>query len=340
MGQNVLVGHHGAMDFRPVERADDAFQQGVTAEQIDAVMRRVFGAPASVARAIELGAGLYNNTYRVDLVGHERPVVLRVAPAPERQFRSERALMRNEYASVPWLAVIAPLMPKVIAADWSHELIGRDWMVQTFLDGVPAPERLGLYPRSLWPGFFRQMGEIARSVHGVRGPHFGPVAGPVFGSWGEAVIRSLEDIAVDLDSTGLDAADVRKVAAIAVDGRAVLDAVTEPRLITGDLWTVNTMLAADADEPVITGVLDMDRTWWGDPAADWTIRMASAKTDERTAFWDGYGPQQQSPAARWRALVYEARHLGALRLERHRLGNGDGVADSYRALAAVLEALS
>ncbi|MEO3891054.1 hypothetical protein [Nonomuraea sp. B5E05] len=50
--------------------------------------------------------------------------------------------MRNEYATVPHLAKIAPLMPRVIAADWTHEFVGRDYMVQTLLDGVPAAEGL------------------------------------------------------------------------------------------------------------------------------------------------------------------------------------------------------
>ncbi|MFJ2111084.1 hypothetical protein ACIOEX_04030 [Streptomyces sp. NPDC087850] len=147
--------------------------------------------------------------------------------------------MRNEYGSVPWLEVIAPLMPQVLAADWSHEVIGRDWMIQTYLDGVPAPEHLGTYPRTAWPAFFRQMGAIARSVHDVRGPCFGPVGGSGYGTWSEAVLASLEEIAADLDGAGLDAADVRKVAAVAAHERAVLDEVTEPGLLTGGLWTVH-----------------------------------------------------------------------------------------------------
>lgn len=326
------------MKFRPIERAAQAFQQSVSAEEIEAICSRVFGG-ASVVSAVELGAGMYNNVYRLVLHGRAEPVVLRVAPPPERQLRSEWQLMRNEFASMPWLAVIAPLMPRVIAADWSHEVIGRDWMIQSHLEGVAAPERLRAYPRTRWPGFFRQMGAIARSVHDVRGTRFGPVGGPAYETWSEAVITSLEDIAADLDGAGLDAADLRKAAAAAARGRAVLDEVTQPRLLPGDLWTVNVILDADSAEPTITGVLDLDRTWWGDPAADWTIRMALAKQDERLAFWESYGELDCSAAAVWRSLVYEVRHLGAVRLERHRLGNNAGVDDSYRAVAVVLDAL-
>ncbi|MFB9907598.1 phosphotransferase family protein [Allokutzneria oryzae] len=323
------------MDFRPVVRTSQAFQRSVTAEEISSICRRVLGADATAAT--ELGTGMYNNTYRVTVAGQDRPVILRVAPEPALQFRSEHQLMRNEYASVPWLGVIAPLMPRVIAADWSHELIGRDYMVQTLLDGVPAPERLSDYPRSAWPVFFRQLGEIARTVHAVRGPGFGPVSGPHHATWSQAILTAFDDIAKDAEGVGLDVADIREVAAVVTERAEVLDEVTEPRMLTGDLWTVNVMLSASAPEPTITGVLDMDRTWWGDPAADWTIRMAAAKPGtERDAFWESYGSPENAEHVVWRSWVYEARHLAAIRLERHRLGNADGVRNSYTELAAVL----
>ncbi|MDX3078586.1 aminoglycoside phosphotransferase family protein [Streptomyces sp. MI02-7b] len=328
------------MELRTIERAAGAFQKPLGAAELQAICGRVFGRQARVVSAVELGGGMYNNTYRVAVTGQDRPVIVRVAPEPGVQFRSERQLMRNEYASVPWLSVIGPLMPRVIAADWSHEVIGRDWMVQTLLDGSPAsgPRGLIAYPRPAWSTFFRQMGAIAKKVHAVRGPHFGSVAGPGYATWRQAVIASLEDIATDLDGAGLDAADMQQVVAAAKE-EPVLDEITEPRLLAGDLWIVNVMVAEGAPEPTINGVLDLDRTLWGDPAADWTIRMALAKPGtERDAFWDSdsYGPLDRSPAAVRRSLIYQARHLGAIRLEHHRLGNPDGVRSTYTDLAAIL----
>ncbi|MFI2304506.1 aminoglycoside phosphotransferase family protein [Actinacidiphila glaucinigra] len=328
------------MELRTIERPAGAFQKSIGAAEVQAVVGRVFGSRARVISAVELGGGMYNNTYRVTVAGRDQPVILRVAPEPGLQFRSERQLMRNEYASVPWLSVIAPLMPRVIAADWSHEVIGRDWMIQTLLDGSPAsgPQGLIAYPREAWKTFFRQMGAIAKTVHAVRGPHFGPVAGPAYGTWSQAVIASLEDIAADLDRAELDATDMRQVVAAAKEEPA-LDEITEPSLLAGDLWIVNVMVAEGAPEPTINGVLDLDRTLWGDPAADWTIRMALAKPGtERDTFWDsdGYGPLDHSPAAARRALIYQARHLGAIRLEHHRVGNPDGVRSTYTDLAAIL----
>jgi aminoglycoside phosphotransferase (APT) family kinase protein len=84
------------MDFRPTPRKPDAFQQSVTADDIQAMCRRAFGTTVHVTSAVELGGGMYNNTYRITAEGLAEPVILRVAPAPERQFISEHELMRNE----------------------------------------------------------------------------------------------------------------------------------------------------------------------------------------------------------------------------------------------------
>lgn len=328
------------MQFQPVPRAPGAFQQAVASDEIEAICRRAFGTHTEVASATELGTGMYNTTLKVTVADQERPVILRIAPEPDRQFTSERALMRNEYASLPYLAELAPLMPRLITVDFTHEIISRDYMVQSLLDGIPATEHLRTYPRSTWPTYYRQLGEITQRVHAVRGPAFGPVAGPTYRTWSEAVTASLDDIAADLEGAGIDASDVRKVSAAALRHRTVLDEITEPRLLGGDLWVPNTLLDHNAPEPTISGVYDIDRTWWGDPAADWTIRMVTAKSDERQAFWDTYDCLEQSEAAAWRSKIYDARHLGAIRLERHRLSNTDGVRESYSAMGAVLADLA
>ncbi|MFC7647491.1 phosphotransferase family protein [Streptosporangium lutulentum] len=327
------------MEFRSIERAPGAFQQPVTAGQIHAMCRRAFGASVSAVSAVELGNGMYNSTYRVDL-GSGLPVILRVAPerpaVPHRagvdaQRARERAVPRPDRA-----ADAAHARDRL-----HHEIIGRDYLFQTMLDGVPAPDGLGAYPRPEWASFFRRMGTIARDIHAVRGRRFGPVNGPAFTTWSEAVIASLDDTAADLDDVGLDATDVRELAAAADRHRAVLDEITEPRLLHGDLWTVNVMIEPGAPEPTISGVFDCDRTSWGDPESDWTIFMAGRRPGtERDAFWETYGSRSSTPGAAWRALLYRARHLAAVRLERHRLGNSEAVPDTYDDLRDVLALLT
>ncbi|HEX4789114.1 MAG TPA: aminoglycoside phosphotransferase family protein [Actinospica sp.] len=326
------------MQFESVERPAGAYQQSLTADQVEAVVRRAFGR-VSVVSAIELGDGTYNSTYRLALdSGLE--AVLRVAPTPERQFRSERAFMRNEHAAAPYFAPIAALLPHTLAVDFTHDLMARDYMIQSIVPGVPARIGLQHYPRREWAWFFRDLGAITRRIHAVPGAGFGPLVGPSFATWGEAVHAGLTDLVADLEQVHLEASDARELAATALRRREVLDEVREPRLLHGDLWTINTMLVPDARHPTVSGLFDCDRVCWGDPESDWAIyRAAGRPGTERDAFWETYGPLGTGARARWRRLLYEARNVFAGRLERHRLGLGDKVAASYHEAAAALERL-
>jgi aminoglycoside phosphotransferase (APT) family kinase protein len=310
--------------FRAIERGPGDFQESVSPVQIQAMTRGAF----QVVTATEIGGGLYNNTYRVtDDSG--RDVVLRVAPEPRKQARSERELMRNEQAALPFFAPIASMMPQTLMADWTHEVIKRDYVWQTMLSGVSAMDVVNKYDDR--DPLYRQIGAIAKRIHAVEGVRFGRVAGPLFGTWSAAIIAGLRDIVADLETVALDATDVEEVIAIAEQNATVLDEVTEPRLLHGDLWVPNVLVAPDRLR--ITGVLDHDRASWGDPAADWPVFMARSRN--RAAFWETYGHYEET----WRDRIYHAWHLGAIRLERHRLKKDDRVRDSYDQLREVIRTL-
>jgi aminoglycoside phosphotransferase (APT) family kinase protein len=325
-----------------MERAPGASQEPVTAVEVEAMCARVLGGASEVRSAVELGWGSYNTTFRVELAGRP-PVVLRVAPRPELQLSSERHWLRSEYAAAPWLVGLGALVPRVLGADFSHQVIGRDYMVQTFLPGVPAPDKLPGYDRALWPGFFSQLGEITRRVHAVRGESWGPAAAPVDQLWSEAVLRSLADSVTDLGRCSLPSDDVARLIAVVEAKRDRLDRsdeLHEPRLLHGDLWTANILLDPVADKPTVVGVVDSERAWWGDPLADWAIYRADARavTEERDAFWWAYGGRPEGPRVRWRRLVYQGRHLVAERVEAARAGHSDRAAATVSELAGILSA--
>jgi aminoglycoside phosphotransferase (APT) family kinase protein len=321
--------------LEPVDRAPDAFQQPLTGRQIQAMAERLLG--VEVAAAVELGDGTYNTTYRVETASGAA-CILRAAPEPARQLRSERELMRSEHVAAPYFAPIAGLLPRTLGVDFTHQVVGRDYMFQTIVPGIPARIGLEARPRTEWGPFFRQLGEISARIHSVRGGRFGPVARPGHATWSDAVVAALQAIIADLDELALPADDVRELLEIAVRGREILDAVREPRLLHGDLWTINVMVAEHAPELTVTGLFDCDRVTWGDPESDWAIYRASGRPGtERDAFWDGYGPLDPGPQARWRRGLYEARNIASLRVERCRLGLD--TSGSCEELRAVVERL-
>lgn len=68
------------MQFRPIERSSGAFQESASADEIRQVCSRAFGSATEPVSVVELAGGLYNNTYRVDLLGRQ-PMILRIARA-------------------------------------------------------------------------------------------------------------------------------------------------------------------------------------------------------------------------------------------------------------------
>jgi aminoglycoside phosphotransferase (APT) family kinase protein len=198
---------------------------------------------------------------------------------------------------------------------------------------------------ALW----EQFGALLRQIHSVAGEHFGdPPPGQAFARLSEALEYRLTQSAARLRMLGL-AAEADRVEAVLglVRGRRILlDEVVTPRLLHGDLWLFNLLIREDgeAGAPRIVGVLDADRAWWGEPAADWTMFVLAKAQDKALGpaferFWAGYGARPTGGAAAFRADVYEAMHIGMALCGAARAGDGGTVARGQAELPEVVERL-
>jgi aminoglycoside phosphotransferase (APT) family kinase protein len=312
--------HSGEANVVSIDRAPDDFQQPVEPEVLLAICRRALGAGVRVRQIVEIGVGTYNSTYRVDVADGE-PVILRVAPELSRQGTAGQEWMRNEYAALPFLAPLGSLVPRTLAVDFTHQLVNRDYLVQTKLAGVPASERLASFSPSALRRLYRQLGSVTRTIHDVTGRAFGPVAGPFHDTWSAALIAGFERLAGAFAAAGLDPEPAHRMIDASRRHRAALDEVTVPALLHGDLWTLNILVDTDPARPTITGVLDCDAASWGDPMSDWTIaRVLSRPGAEVDAFWQTYGRPAGGETGSVRALVYRARNTLGARLDIHRRG--------------------
>ncbi|MVA75215.1 phosphotransferase [Auraticoccus sp. F435] len=286
---------------------------------------------------VPLAGGAYNTTYAVTL--RTRQLVLRIAPAEESQYACERHLLRNGTAALAVLPELGVATPTVVLADFSGSRWPCDLVFEEVVPGEPAPTVLPRHERALWRGYYRQLGEVARSLHARTGPAFGRVDGPRFDRWSDAFLTSLAATVADLGSVGLPTDDLDAVLELGGEERELFDEVTVPRLVHGDLWNVNVMLDPDAPQPRITGVFDFDRACWADPEAEWSLYMASRRPGtERDAFWETY-PPDPSPAAARRRCFYTASFAAQVRLEAHRRDLPEALEASRDEVRAVLEAL-
>jgi len=113
----------------------------------------------------------------------------------------------------------------------------------------------------------------------------------------------------------LDASELQLILDLVRGKPDRLDEIQQPRLLHGDLWLFNILVRRNADGPDITGILDADRAWWGDPLADWTLFVLSKSASPENqpfhaVFWQTYGQTENTPGAAFRKNVYEAMHVG------------------------------
>src|SRR5688572_28810482 len=148
-----------------------------------------FGTNLQIESIQELKGATFNTTYLITFSDKSK-VILRVAPPQTVDtYWEEALLMRREHAIQPFFAPVAALMPKTLFIDFTHQLLDRDYIFQTFIEGDRwdnimdelTPTQNGL----LW----EQFGKIIRLIHNVQGETFGlPLPGFQFARWSETII--------------------------------------------------------------------------------------------------------------------------------------------------------
>jgi aminoglycoside phosphotransferase (APT) family kinase protein len=225
--------------------------------------------------------------------------------------------------------------------DFTHQILERDYLFQTYMEGEQWAQIMHTLTPEENKVLWRQLGSITKKIHAVQGDHFGNAAlHSSFPSWSLAVIDWLTTITRDLEEVRLDATDMRSLLNITQANRRLLDEITQPQLLHGDLWTVNILVKRGENGPMIVAVLDSDRTSWGDPMADWTMFLLHRNVGtEVDAFWETYGQPEKSLEAQLRMLIYQGRYIGEARLEHHRLHHHETVKRSYQDMQTIIDAL-
>ena len=314
----------------------------LTTDQVRRMCQRGFGNSVQIDSIQELGGGTFNTAYLITFAD-EYKVILRVAPPQTADTAWEDAfLMRSEHSMQPYFAPVAALMPKTLLVDFTHQIINRDYMFQTFIEGerwddvwdklTPAENNI------LWD----QFGLIMKQIHGVRGELFGlPRPGFQFERWSQTVIDRLERTLQASRELQLEVTQLARILEMVRAHPQQLDEVQIPRLLHGDLWLFNLLITRGETGSSIAGVLDADRAWWGDPMADWTMFiLAHAESEEgHSHFWRAYGPPEDTRAARFRKTVYDGMHAGTALVWSVRNDDEGTVQRAHGTLREVAEAL-
>ena len=220
----------------------------------------------------ELGDGWFNTAFRA-ITDEGRRAVVKIAPRPGVPvLRYEHGILGTEamfYHQVSTLQDVP--MPELL-----HE--GPGFLVVSELEGIPWSKATGRFTPEVRSSLLREVGRIAARIHAM------PCAVGRFGCpaseaqlssshWRTAFTAMVEAILEDAERwdspLGITPTEVRSMIA---RGSSALDEVSKPSLVHFDLWPgnifVRSNLQTDGRSWKVTGLIDHERAFWGDPVAE------------------------------------------------------------------------
>ena len=251
----------------------------------------------------ELTDGWFNTAYRVVLDDGRAAVVKLAPPADTPVLRYERGIMATEAMVYRRIAGL----PGVPAPELLRE--GPDFLAVSLLEGTPWDK--ADVPEPTQRALRRELGAITARLHTLTSEdgRFGyPAAESALSApdWRTAftamVDALLDDAAQWQTELGATPEEIR---ALVAAGGYALDEVTRPALIHFDLWPGNIFI----DGQRIAGLIDHERAFWGDPAAELVSLAFGGDTGPDSDLVRGYveagGILDFSPAFRHRLALYQ-----------------------------------
>lgn len=263
-------------------------------EQVVAVLERAGIGRGRVVRHEPLTGGTYNTLNAVELDGGAR-LVLKVPPPPGTPaLRYECELLRGEALFYELAAEAGVPAPRVVSAVHGSGSGAEPYLLMTHLPGVTWHEAAGELDPAEHGRLRGLLGTLVARLHTVRGPGFGYPAqtfAPLSARWAPAFAAMTGAVLDDAEEYGawlpLPVPDLRAAFAAAAP---VLEEVTAPVLVHFDLWPGNVLLDGPAGRRTISGIIDGERMFWGDPLADFaSLSLMSADAESDAGFLAGYG---------------------------------------------------
>lgn len=306
---------------------------------------REIGIIAGPEQVVLVPGGTINTTFRI-AQGREAPLYLRIAPGDEEVEGGPSWMtahgLRREAAVIGMLDELSALMPRTVHADWSRELIDRDWVLQTAVPGRPWSEVRDDLTTEDDEHLWRQLGTITRQIHSVEGTEFGPPEdGYGQGAWSDLVRWDVTGFQVDAHRFDIDEDPFRRLTAVVNESVHILDMVTEPRLIHSDLHPRHIFVEQEeVGEVRISGVIDLEFARFADPYSESVFVMdalAGNRDPGMAAFCDGYGCEAPDRASSLRSLIYQLTSLGWVVMDLHRKGQRDAIPDVLARMTGLLD---
>lgn len=281
----------------------------ITGPEVEVLLRDSAGLRCHVED--ELTDGWFNAVFRIR-TSDGQPAIVKIAPLPGTPvLRYERGIIGTEAMFCRQAGALRGVPVPGLLGD------GPGFLVMSELEGTPWAKAAGHLGARERGALLRELGQIAARLHALPCPdgQFGcpaPEAGLLAADWPTAFTAMVEAILEDAarwDSPiGISPAEVRELLA---EGADALSEVRQASLVHFDLWPGNVFVTGSwpaGTGPRVTGIIDHERAFWGDPAAELVsleiCGPAGPGSDLAAGYAEAGGQLSFTPALRYRLGLY------------------------------------
>jgi hypothetical protein len=284
------------------------------------VVRQAFDGARNLVAAVPMPGGQINATSLLILDGGER-AILRAAPTDADASAGPSWLsphgLRREAAAIAAMPDLAHLLPVTIAHQFDDTFLGRDWVLQQVMLGVP----LSTVDTTLEPetreSIWTEVGAFTRRMHDHTTPTFGPPGEAGYQRWTGLLASDAAGLIEDAHRFNLPIAPFEHLARLIDTHASMLDDVGPPALIHSDLLPPHIFVTDDDDGSLhLAGVIDLEFARFADRAQEHLLPefgVGYVPEEMRDAFNAGYGVNgqiEERPGQAFRHAVYRALDLG------------------------------
>lgn len=269
----------------------------ITQEQIKKLITVHFP-DAKVSTITELTGGAFNAAYLIE--GNDsikNGIVLKIGPEITTEILTyEKDIIHTEVEVYGLLKDRQIPTPKILGYDFSRKSIPCDYFFMEKLEGITWTKALRKISKADRSELMRELGRCNASVHSVEGRWFGYIKEDTrfhFDSWSKAFTAMMNDILNDGRKRGYQL-PYDEIEKILRRYKKLLDEVKTPKLVDFDMWAGNVFLRKN-DSFHISGIVDFERCFYGDPYADFTSAMMLFRDVEKEKdFQEGYNEVSNS----------------------------------------------
>ena len=217
----------------------------------------------------EMTDGWFNTAYHITLGKGQIQTVLKVGPPAEADTLSyEKDLLRAEVETMKLAATNQEIpVPRITFDDFSRHHLPYDYYFMDFIDGTTWDKVRDALSAEQNKIIEYQLGQITAHINTFEHTTFGYYAfGQEFDNWPDAFRWMCTLLFADAKryQITLELSEQEFFEKLG-EHRAIFAQVTRPQLVHWDLWAGNIFITFDGNTPKIAGIVDFERSLWGDP---------------------------------------------------------------------------